>query len=130
MHIPNISAAFIASGINGALKYKMSLDRRGISLAILFIIALPFSWPPLPNTSLMMTTNYYNCVIVGHHSVHTAILYSYLLGCGHIRVDYSGIRCTFLRAREYLKSNIMISLYRVAKEDTIRKVRIGAYRCV
>ena len=35
------------------------------------------------------------------------------LGCGHIGVDYSGIRCTFLRAREYSKSNIMISLYRV-----------------
>ena len=38
---------------------------------------------------------------------------SHTLGCGHIGVDYSGIRCTFLRAREYLKSNIMISLYRV-----------------
>ena len=37
----------------------------------------------------------------------------FLLGCGHIEVDYSGIRCTFLRAREYLESNIMIYLYRV-----------------
>ena len=39
--------------------------------------------------------------------------YTFSLGCGHIGVDYSGIRCTFLRAREYLKSNIMISVYRV-----------------
>ena len=40
-------------------------------------------------------------------------VFTRVLGCGHIGVDYSGIRCTFLRAREYLKSNIMISLYRV-----------------
>ena len=53
-----------------------------------------------------------------------------VLGCGHIGVDYSCIRCTFLRAREYLKSNNMISLYQVTQGDTIRKVRIGAHRCV
>ena len=32
------------------------------------------------------------------------------LGCGHIGVHYSGIRCTFLRTREFLKSNIISSL--------------------
>ena len=37
------------------------------------------------------------------------IHYRCTLGCGHIGVDYTGIRCTFLRAREYLKSNIMVS---------------------
>ena len=46
-------------------------------------------------------------------AVRRKCLYMYVLGCGHIEVDYSGIRCTFLRAREYLKSNIMIYLYRV-----------------
>ena len=42
-------------------------------------------------------------------------------GCGHIGVDYSGIRCTFLRAREYLKSNIIISLYRITIGGECRK---------
>ena len=31
---------------------------------------------------------------------NSALLCDPVLGCGHIGVDYSGIRCTFLRARE------------------------------
>ena len=85
MHIPNISAAFIASGINGALKYKMSLDRRGILLAILFITALPFFWPPLPNTSLMMTIT-----IV---SLSDTIVYIRLY---YTRISYTPIFATLL----------------------------------
>ena len=42
-----------------------------------------------------------------------SILINVRLGCGHIGVDYSGIRCMFLTAHEYLKSNIIISLYRI-----------------
>ena len=47
------------------------------------------------------------------HKPNVLLLLFVLQCCGHIGVDYSGIRCTFLRAREYLKSNIRIYSCRV-----------------
>ena len=45
-------------------------------------------------------------------NVTRIIAYIRVYGCGHIGVDYSGIWCTFLGAREYLKSNIRLRSHR------------------